>query len=215
MASTATGLWGSLKAAAADLVAEEGADESAGSRGGGSIGGAANSYSERQPSGIAPSSSRGDDLSDILGQSNDDGLSDLMGRGKFDDRRGVSSSSSHRGDPNGMEQLKGESDEEYTARQKKLFGATRERMRAKFGSASSIMGGVGNDPNYKPVGGRGDSSSLSSPASSAPPLVGVSVAPAPTLSLPSRPQASTARKPTSPIPKVASGDEFFASFGAN
>jgi ADP-ribosylation factor GTPase-activating protein 1 len=59
-----------------------------------------------------------------------------------------------RGDPNGKERLKGESDEDYIARQRKLTDAARERMRAKFGNGGG-MGGIGSDPNYDPSGGGG------------------------------------------------------------
>ena len=145
------------------------------------MGEAGNAYSKRQSSSMASSSSRNGDLSDILGKSNDDGRSDLMCGSTLDDSIEPSTSSSFRGDPNGMEPLQGESDAEYTARQKRLTDAARERMRSKFGSGGSSMGGVGSDPNYK--------------------------------SLPS--QASPVRKATSPMPKVASGDDFFASFGAD
>ena len=57
-----------------------------------------------------------------------------------------------RGDPNGKERLRGESDEQYIARQRKLTDAARERMRAKFGNSGG-MGGLGSDPNYDPSGG--------------------------------------------------------------
>lgn len=64
-----------------------------------------------------------------------------------------------RGDPNGMERLKGESDSEYVQRQTKLKERARERMRAKFGGGGmgggggGRMGGVGSDSSYDPSRG--------------------------------------------------------------
>jgi len=77
-------------------------------------------------------------------------------------------------DPNGMERLTGESDEQYIARQTRLREEAKARMAAKFGGGGGMggvgsgggggrMGGVGSDPNYNPnsgygmgVGGGGD-----------------------------------------------------------
>jgi ADP-ribosylation factor GTPase-activating protein 1 len=73
-------------------------------------------------------------------------------------------------DPNGMERLTGESDEQYIARQTRLRDEAKQRMAAKFGgggmggvssgggmggmgSSGGRMGGVGSDPNYNPNGG--------------------------------------------------------------
>ena len=75
-------------------------------------------------------------------------------------------------DPNGMERLVGESDEQYIARQTRLRDEAKARMAAKFGGSgggggmmmmggvgsgggggSSRMGGIGSDPNYNPNGG--------------------------------------------------------------
>jgi len=73
-------------------------------------------------------------------------------------------------DPNGMERLTGESDEQYIARQTRLRDEAKARMAAKFGgggggmggvgsggysSAGSRMGGIGSDPNYNPNAGYG------------------------------------------------------------
>lgn len=71
-------------------------------------------------------------------------------------------------DPNGMERLTGETDEQYIARQTRLRNEAKARMAAKFGggggmggvgSGGSRMGGIGSDPNYNPhsgYGGAGD-----------------------------------------------------------
>lgn len=70
-------------------------------------------------------------------------------------------------DPNGMERLTGESDEQYIARQTRLRDEAKARMAAKFGGGGggmggvgsngggSRMGGVGSDPNYNPNTGYG------------------------------------------------------------
>ena len=69
-------------------------------------------------------------------------------------------------DPNGMERLTGETDEQYVARQTRLRNEAKARMAAKFGggggmggfsSGGSSMGGVGSDPNYNPNSGYGAS----------------------------------------------------------
>lgn len=84
----------------------------------------------------------------------------------------ISSHSSGGGnnDPNGMERLTGESDEQYIARQTRLREEAKARMAAKFGGGGSMggvgsggysggggggsrMGGIGSDPNYNPNGG--------------------------------------------------------------
>jgi hypothetical protein len=85
------------------------------------------------------------------------------------------------GDPNGMERLAGETDEQYIARQTRLRNEAKARMAAKFGGGGmggvgsgggmggmggSRMGGIGSDPNYNPNAGYGandfDVSALSS-----------------------------------------------------
>jgi ADP-ribosylation factor GTPase-activating protein 1 len=66
------------------------------------------------------------------------------------------------GDPNGMERLVGETDQQYIARQTRLREEARARMAAKFGGSGmggvgsngrGGMGGVGSDPNYNPNSG--------------------------------------------------------------
>lgn len=65
-------------------------------------------------------------------------------------------------DPNGMERLPGESEQQYVARQTRLREEARARMQAKFGGAgmggvgSSGMQGMGSNPNYS-NGGYGGS----------------------------------------------------------
>jgi len=67
------------------------------------------------------------------------------------------------GDPNGMERLAGETDQQYIARQTRLKEEARARMQAKFGNSGGRMGGVGSssmqgigsNPNYNPNGGYG------------------------------------------------------------
>mmetsp|Transcript_927 Transcript_927/g.1158 ORF Transcript_927/g.1158 Transcript_927/m.1158 type:complete len:476 (-) Transcript_927:218-1645(-) len=67
-------------------------------------------------------------------------------------------------DPNGMERLSGETDQQYIARQTRLKEEARQRMAAKFGgsgglggvgSGGSRMGGIGSDPSYNPHSGYG------------------------------------------------------------
>lgn len=75
----------------------------------------------------------------------------------------LSSSSNNRTpaeeDPNGMERLTGETDEQYIARQTRLRNEAKARMAAKFGSGGS-MGGVGSGGfGRKPMGGVGSDSS--------------------------------------------------------
>jgi len=62
-----------------------------------------------------------------------------------------------RGDLNGMERLRGDSDAEYVACQTRLKDEARARMAAKFGNFSGFngygrmsMGGVGSNLNYNP-----------------------------------------------------------------
>lgn len=65
-------------------------------------------------------------------------------------------------DANGMERLRGETDQQYIARQTRLRAEAKARMQAKFGNNGGRMGGVGSsmqgigsDPNYNPNGGMG------------------------------------------------------------
>lgn len=64
-------------------------------------------------------------------------------------------------DPNGLERLRGETDQQYIARQTKLRAEAKARMQAKFGNSGGRMGGVGSssmqgigsNSNYNPNGG--------------------------------------------------------------
>ena len=68
-------------------------------------------------------------------------------------------------DPNGMERLVGETDQQYIARQTRLREEAKARMAAKFGNSGGMggvgsgggsrMAGIGSDPNYNPNGGYG------------------------------------------------------------
>lgn len=65
-------------------------------------------------------------------------------------------------DSNSMERLKGESEQQYIARQTRLKEDAKARLRAKFGGSGgfgkSSMGGIGSDPSYNPNHGYGGSS---------------------------------------------------------
>jgi hypothetical protein len=66
-------------------------------------------------------------------------------------------------DPNGLERLAGETDQQYIARQTRLKAEAKARMAAKFGNnggrmggvGSSSMQGIGSNSNYNPNGGGG------------------------------------------------------------
>jgi len=87
----------------------------------------------------------------------------------------TSSSSSSRGgeDPNGLERLTGETDEQYIARQTRLRQEAKVRMAAKFGggkrmggvgsnSSSGKMAGIGSNSSYNPnLGGYGNAGGIS------------------------------------------------------
>mmetsp|Transcript_13932 Transcript_13932/g.39637 ORF Transcript_13932/g.39637 Transcript_13932/m.39637 type:complete len:507 (-) Transcript_13932:2705-4225(-) len=79
-------------------------------------------------------------------------------------------------DPNGMERLAGESEQQYVARQTRLREEARARMAAKFGNGGGMGGvgsggggggggrggmqGIGSDPSYNPNGGYGSGGGL-------------------------------------------------------
>jgi len=77
-------------------------------------------------------------------------------------------------DPNGMERLRGETDEQYIARQTRLREEARKRMAAKFGNGGMgggmggkrVMGGVGSTPHPSQSGGSFNMDSLSDTLSS-------------------------------------------------
>jgi ADP-ribosylation factor GTPase-activating protein 1 len=66
-------------------------------------------------------------------------------------------------DPNGMERLAGENDQQYIARQTRLTQEAKARMASKFGGGGAkkmggvgsggSMQGIGSNPNYNPNGG--------------------------------------------------------------
>lgn len=60
-------------------------------------------------------------------------------------------------DPNGMERLTGESEQDYILRQKRLKAEAQARMKAKFGGSGGLGGGgmqgVGSDSSYDPSRG--------------------------------------------------------------
>lgn len=64
-------------------------------------------------------------------------------------------------DPNGMERMAGENDQQYVARQTRLTAEAKARMASKFGGGGAFgggskkMGGVGSDSSYNPNGGGG------------------------------------------------------------
>uniref|UniRef100_A0A7S3P2L1 Arf-GAP domain-containing protein n=1 Tax=Amphora coffeiformis TaxID=265554 RepID=A0A7S3P2L1_9STRA len=75
------------------------------------------------------------------------------------------------GDPNGMERLAGETDQQYIARQTRLREEARARMASKFGGSGmggvgsgggggGRMQGIGSDPSYNPNGGYGGGGDL-------------------------------------------------------
>ena len=126
-----------------------------------------------------------------------------------------------RGDPNGVEALVGETNEEYVARQNRLKEEARARMRAKFGN-----GGIGSAPAVASSGAPGrarspipqqassrnsSASSTPTPSSATPPKV-----PRTSKTPPAAARASakkSSRKKKKERPPV--GDDFFSSFGAN
>ena len=65
-------------------------------------------------------------------------------------------------DPNGLERMTGETEQQYIARQTRLRAEAKARMQAKFGNGgkmggvgSSSMQGIGSNPNYNPHSGYG------------------------------------------------------------
>ena len=73
-------------------------------------------------------------------------------------------------DVNGMERLRGETDQQYIARQTRLKAEAKARMQAKFGNGgrmggvgSSSMQGIGSNPNYNPGSGYGGGYGMNAP----------------------------------------------------
>ena len=115
-------------------------------------------------------------------------------------------------DPNGIERLSGESDEQYVMRQTRLRDEAKARMAAKFGGGgmggvgSNGMGnGVGSAPRPAPSSG-GLMGGFGSTSISAPTSANVS----PARPMPKAPSSGNSVKSNN---KVSSGDDFFANFG--
>jgi hypothetical protein len=99
-------------------------------------------------------------------------------------------------DPNGIERLSGESDEQYVMRQTRLRDEAKARMAAKFGGGG--MSGVGSSSGgFGGGGGYSNQNSMSAPSSG-------NFNNTPTKRTPA---------PSSGNVKVASGNDFFANFG--
>jgi len=119
-------------------------------------------------------------------------------------------------DPNGIERLSGESDEQYVMRQTRLRDEAKARMAAKFGGGggmgSGILGGVGSGG-----GGMGGAPRSAAPSSGG--FGGVAPKSAPSsgnvggarFAAPQR-QAAPSSGNSAKV-KVTSGDDFFANFG--
>ena len=107
-------------------------------------------------------------------------------------------------DPNGIERLSGESDEQYVMRQTRLRDEAKARMAAKFGGGSG-MGGVGSS-GMGSSGGGGGGGGYGGGMHSAPTSTSV---PAFAVPRPAAPSSGNATKL-----KVSSGDDFFANFGS-
>ena len=108
-------------------------------------------------------------------------------------------------DPNGIERLTGESDDQYVMRQTRLRDEAKARMAAKFGGGG--MGGVGSGGGGG-MGGVGPSGMAV--RSQAPSSGNYSTTP----SRPARPPSSGNSVASASKMKVASGSDFFANFGA-
>ena len=106
-------------------------------------------------------------------------------------------------DPNGIERLSGESDEQYVMRQTRLRDEAKARMAAKFGGGG--MGGVGSNSSAAPSSG--NFGGIGSNSMSAPSSGNSSVRP------PAPASGGLNMTPQKVAPKVTSGDDFFANFG--
>lgn len=100
-------------------------------------------------------------------------------------------------DPNGIERLTGETDDQYVTRQTRLRDEARARMAAKFGGGG--MGGVGSSS------GGGFGSSAPAPVSAP--------APKPVVAAPAKPPSS-GNSMHDMKKKMQTSDDFFASFGS-
>lgn len=117
-------------------------------------------------------------------------------------------------DPNGIERLSGESDEQYVMRQTRLRDEAKARMAAKFGGGG--MGGVGSSGGMGGMGGGGAPASGGLRAPSSGGFGGIKAqnsASAPSSGNLNGTPNRTQKAPTSGGLKVTSGDDFFANFG--
>jgi len=126
-------------------------------------------------------------------------------------------------DPNGIERLTGETDDQYVARQTRLRDEARARMAAKFGGGG--MGGVGSSSGMDGMGSGGVGGMMggfSSSASAGGMMGGFgSSAPAPMSAPALKPVVAAAPKPPSSgnsmqdmKKKMQNSDDFFSSFGS-
>lgn len=124
-------------------------------------------------------------------------------------------------DPNGVERLTGESDEQYVIRQTRLRDEARARMAAKFGGGGMSSAGPPVRPPSAPSSGNvsvGSSPGLRAPSSgnvsrgsTSPGLqVKKTVAPRPA---PGSGNSYGAPRPKTPPKKPINSDDFFSSFG--
>ena len=109
-------------------------------------------------------------------------------------------------DPNGIERLAAETDQQYIARQTRLRDEAKARMAAKFGGGG--MGGIGSGSGGG-MGGMGSTPSAPSSMRSIPPAP--SSGGAPKFATP--PRSFTPPGSKTP-PRKMSSDDFFSSFGS-
>lgn len=113
-------------------------------------------------------------------------------------------------DPNGIERLTGETDDQYVARQTRLRDEARARMAAKFGGGG--MGGVGSSSGGGGgMGGMGGGG-MGGFGSSAPAPMSAP-APKPVVAAPAKPPSS-GNSIQDMKKKMQTSDDFFASFGS-
>ena len=220
LSSTASSFWGGLSAGASNFVQNVTAPDDAGNDGLADLQRQFHSQSSTKPSKYSGFGS--DSMSGMGGGGSSSGMGgsiDLLGG-----MGGISSAApiqqpaaptmptstlgeaipGQGEDPNGVEALTGESDEQYVMRQTRLRNEAKARMAAKFGGGGG-MGGVGS-------GSAAPSYSAAAPTPAAPSSNGF-VPPAPSsgnLNVGAvRPKAPSSGNAT----KVTSGDDFFANFG--
>jgi len=108
-------------------------------------------------------------------------------------------------DPNGIERLTGESDEQYVARQTRLRDEAKARMAAKFGGGSLSSASSSSRDAYAPAPlGAGNVGGVAKAPASAPVLAPV----------PAPPRSGGLTPPRKASADALNSDDFFASFGA-